>query len=332
MSRSSRRSRATASRSASTCASSRSPASRYAAVDVFRRAMARSRSAFSSVSAPTSGAANGSGSSVEPPSPPRFFPPDFFFLPAIDASANAKGAWRPEGRGGRMRVVVPKAGRLGRAWKTPACASTSSSTTRFFSFIHSPGRRDGGSSPPAQHVAPHPPLAPNARVSRRTRTSAHDLPSRPRTMAATANSATATPARRLYSATAPSRGAPKRVAAARARKVRAARTFRAAPPFPQRLDRALARLPPPPPEPARDRSAPFPPAPRPRAPTPRARSKGKGLGFDDAAIRPEMHSRRATLSELRSTSPLATRPISAPRSSRSIPAPPVLIRLRPDLL
>jgi hypothetical protein len=81
----------------------------------------------------------------------------------------------------------------------------------------------------------------------------------------------------------------------------------------------------PPTEPARDRSAPFPPAPRPRAPTPRARSKGKGLGFDDAAIRPEMHSRRATLSELRSTSPLATRPISAPRSSRSIPAPPVLI-------
>ena len=105
MSRSSRRSRATASRSASTCASSRSPASRYAAVDVFRRAMARSRSAFSSVSAPTSGAANGSGSSVEPPSPPRFFPPDFFFLPAIDASANAKGAWRPEGRGGRMRAT-----------------------------------------------------------------------------------------------------------------------------------------------------------------------------------------------------------------------------------
>ena len=130
--------------------------------------------------------------------------------------------------------------------KTPACASTSSSTTRFFSFIHSPGRRDGGSSTPAQHVAPHPPLAPNARVSRRTRTSAHDLPSRPRTMAATANSATATPARRLYSATAPSRGAPKRVAAARARKVRAARTFRAALPFPQRLDRALAPLPPPP--------------------------------------------------------------------------------------
>ena len=323
MSRSSRRSRATASRSASTCASSRSPASRYAAVDVFRRAMARSRSAFSSVSAPTSGAANGSGSSVEPPSPPRFFPPDFFFLPAIDASANAKGAWRPEGRGGECeRRRGAESGSSRGACKTPACASTSSSTTRFFSFIHLPGRRDGGSSPPAQHVAPHPPLAPNARVSRRTRTSAHDLPSRPRTMAATANSATATPARRLYSATAPSRGAPKRVAAARARKVRAARTFRAAPPSP---NASTARSPLsllPPTEPARDRSAPFPPAPRPRAPTPRARSKGKGLGFDDAAIRPEMHSRRATLSELRSTSPLATRPISAPRSSRSIPAPP----------
>ena len=278
MSRSSRRSRATASRSASTCASSRSPASRYAAVDVFRRAMARSRSAFSSVSAPTSGAANGSGSSVEPPSPPRFFPPDFFFLPAIDASANAKGAWRPEGRGGRMRATSWCRKRVvsGGAWKTPACASTSSSTTRFFSFIHSPGRRDGGSSPPAQHVAPHPPLAPNARVSRRTRTSAHDLPSRPRTMAATANSATATPARRLYSATAPSRGAPKRVAAARARKVRAARTFRAAPPFPHRLDRALARLPPPPPSPReidRLRSRP----PRARAPRRRARAqKEKG--------------------------------------------------------